>query len=348
MLFHRWDQDLERALPELQRVVLGHRSIRILTLGGRIAFGLPEHPDLAGKVLALYRPMKARAKIIVWIYQLMVKLRFRFAFKKTQGSGQGEIPWLKNHQKLGFLGCNPAHGLRCVILGSGDDGEITVTKLAIGKTLEPVVQEGQHLKTLCSRYRGVPEILNFQQGDRWVAYQTRFFAQQGPRCLTDPAVLELLNEWLIDEHSPVKAIGWVEPLFLSLPMRLQSELGELRIQKAMIHGDFAPWNLRNDEGGVVAIDWEWMNEDGIGGLDLIHGLIAEARLVRGFAAMSLLHYLEEQARKPHVQTYLSQCGWKRLELWMGFGLAYSSARLGLDVAQELEVLENRLAKTQSN
>jgi hypothetical protein len=47
-------------------------------------------------------------------------------------------------------------------------------------------------------------------------------------------------------------------------------LEQTRVPSTIIHGDFAPWNLRADNGKVVAFDWEYAELDGLPLFDETH------------------------------------------------------------------------------
>ncbi len=47
-------------------------------------------------------------------------------------------------------------------------------------------------------------------------------------------------------------------------------LGQTRVPSTIVHGDFAPWNLREHNGRVVAFDWEYAELDGLPLVDQTH------------------------------------------------------------------------------
>jgi hypothetical protein len=47
-------------------------------------------------------------------------------------------------------------------------------------------------------------------------------------------------------------------------------LEQARVPSTIIHGDFAPWNLRQQKGSVVAFDWEYAELDGLPLIDETH------------------------------------------------------------------------------
>ena len=98
-------------------------------------------------------------------------------------------------------------------------------------------------------------------------------------------------------------------------------MDNLSIRSALIHGDFAIWNLRHTPQGVQAIDWEWAELQGIAGIDLIHGLRQEAYLIRKLSPSSAISWIKEQVMKAPFSDYLKQSGW--------YGETDNLLRLGL-------------------
>ena len=45
---------------------------------------------------------------------------------------------------------------------------------------------------------------------------------------------------------------------------------EMRIPSTIVHGDFAPWNLREHNGQIAAFDWEYAELDGLPLVDQTH------------------------------------------------------------------------------
>ena len=124
----------------------------------------------------------------------------------------------------------------------------------------------------------------------------------GPTLPPAPAVEEYLDQlprggsYAIREHPMIRRLvehtprcaAWLDPLEGSWPTVVQ-------------HGDFAPWNLRHAEHGVVAFDWEYANTEGFPGFDLAYywmqtqSLVESRRSERALeaAAGAVSSYLRE-------------------------------------------------------
>ena len=347
MKFGSWKKDLDSVFPELVRVALGRNSVRTLVLSDRIAFGLPKDRKLAAEVLRLYRPMKLVPRVLVlmiqWSLGIVGPLFLRF---RPSHSGKAEISWLANEHSIGFLGCNPGHGVRCVLLSKGK-GLMKVTKLSLGSNLEPVVMEGDFLKGILGEYSGVPQILGCEKGAGWAAFCTGHLPGRGPRSMDGEGVIELLRGWLQPALVRLGDVEWLQPFLVELPGGIGEKLGKKFVREALQHGDFTPWNLRRAESGLIAIDWEWARKDGIGGFDLGHGLVMEALLVKGLRGVKLVDEVLLIASGKEQSGYLKECHWEDLNLWLALVFLYSSKISGLEAVNELNVLANRLAQAAS-
>ncbi len=62
----------------------------------------------------------------------------------------------------------------------------------------------------------------------------------------------------------------------------------LRLARAVVHGDFVPWNLRESAGELAALDWEYGEPDGVEGVDAVHFLLNVGMLVLGRRGRELL------------------------------------------------------------
>jgi phosphotransferase family enzyme len=47
-------------------------------------------------------------------------------------------------------------------------------------------------------------------------------------------------------------------------------LSEMHLPSTIVHGDFAPWNLREHDGAIAAFDWEYARVDGLPLIDEVH------------------------------------------------------------------------------
>ena len=69
----------------------------------------------------------------------------------------------------------------------------------------------------------------------------------------------------------------------------------LRFWQAVVHGDFAPWNVRLMAGKLRALDWEYGTPEGIAGIDPVHfrinSMLLLERATPAVAAVELKQYV---------------------------------------------------------
>lgn len=70
------------------------------------------------------------------------------------------------------------------------------------------------------------------------------------------------------------------PAIMSVLRDLLIQFGSLRLPATTVHGDFVPWNLREDRGVIGAFDWEYAEIDGFPLIDETHHLLAVGYLLK--------------------------------------------------------------------
>lgn len=82
----------------------------------------------------------------------------------------------------------------------------------------------------------------------------------------------------------------------SLLTRLAAVLAVVELPPAITHGDFAPWNVRLDEAGVLrAFDWEWWCGDSLPLIDQLHHELQVAFLIGGRSGQNVASVLAGKA-----------------------------------------------------
>jgi hypothetical protein len=85
------------------------------------------------------------------------------------------------------------------------------------------------------------------------------------------------------------------PTIAAIFDRLMRDLATIELPATIVHGDFAPWNLREHGGELAAYDWEYAHIDGLPLIDEIHYLLAVGYLLHGWSAEQAYRKLAEQA-----------------------------------------------------
>lgn len=72
-------------------------------------------------------------------------------------------------------------------------------------------------------------------------------------------------------------------------------LAGVDVPVTLVHGDFAPWNVRIDHGSVRVFDWEYGSLDGIPSWDRIHFKLQTGLLLERWTARELVEQVHAQA-----------------------------------------------------
>ena len=82
--------------------------------------------------------------------------------------------------------------------------------------------------------------------------------------------------------------------------RLEPSLSDLRVKGTIVHGDFAPWNIRQVEGRISAFDWEHACLDGIPLIDSLHHVLQVGVLLDHWGVDKAFDRLMSLATEPAV------------------------------------------------
>jgi hypothetical protein len=346
-MFYGWKSDVTSFMKRLSQIATGSGGLYLFAASSRLALGLPRDRKAAFVVANLYQPHRWRGRIFLRFAKLLISLGIP-KFRSTHLGPKRIVPevdWLRAAAEVGsvgFLGCNPNHGPRCVLAGiDPSSGEKFIAKLGMDKSAPAIRREAEVLASLAGRYSGVIGSAELQGSDMiheksssdqamdWALLRLPHLGNDSPQTMSDGKVCELLCKWLGKAVNPLGEYPWVENLLQAVtpcqaPPDWHARMRSRHICDALLHGDFAVWNLRHTQEGLVALDWEWGREDGIGGVDLAHGLRQECYMVRGMNAVSAVAWMLEQAMSPVWSTYLKRCGWEGdYSDWLRLGLLHS-------------------------
>jgi thymidylate kinase len=119
-----------------------------------------------------------------------------------------------------------------------------------------------------------------------------------------------------------------------LPVAVARALGALE-REGVSHGDFAPWNLLEEEGGLVLVDWESAGPVPAPAWDLCHWLVQAHALLGKPRRDELLADLERRGPLGEaVRSYLEEAGVRLDDLPRLFREHVERTREGLDPRTE--------------
>jgi len=325
---NNWKNSLDDLFRRIGAVALGEGCWIVLRAGSRLVLALPKDRTAARVVIGMYQPHRITGRLFRAVaHGIMASGRWHLLPRITLfGSGLPLVPWLQDsakHGTLGFLGCNPVHGPRCIIGGIDPaTGEPLVAKLGMDASAASVVREHEVLQSLHGRYEGILPSLGLERGEDWALMRLPHLGEHSPSSMIDPVVSRLLESWLGEEMVALGESPFVRHLLDQVaPANALSgwhdRVKKLRVRKALVHGDFAVWNTRyalsetgQRTGRLIAFDWEWAQEDGVAGIDLVHGLRQEAYLIKRLSAKDAVAWMLHQLSGSPWKQYGQKSGWE--------------------------------------
>ena len=125
--------------------------------------------------------------------------------------------------------------------------------------------------------------------------------------------------------SRLAALATPRPALETILDDLRPELDEILVPRTIVHGDFAPWNLRARSGDVTAFDWEYAEPDGLPLIDELHHQLQVGYQIDGWTV-------------PHAREYLAGLAASR-------PLGFRSAQVAvLQVVYLLDILVRMLSE----
>ncbi len=360
-----WKSDVSPLLRRISQVATGAGSLFVLVAGSRLALALPADRKAARIVADLYQPQRWKGRLFRGIAKWMITFGIP-GFRPTHPGTVGSIPeasWLKEAAErgcIGFLGCNPNHGPRCVLAGiDPSSGEKFIAKLGLDESAHAIRREAKVLENLKGRYPGViPPMelktallqsqISSEKAFDWALLRLPNLGSTAPKSMDDAEIHKLLEDWLGGDSKPLSKFTWAERLLERVatseaPTGWHHEIKRKQIRTALLHGDFAVWNLRKTQNGLMAIDWEWGEDNAVAGIDLAHGFRQECYMARGMKPKDAVAWILRQASSPRWREYLHMCGWGNdLENWLRLGLLHSHFNALNPSAELLNVLDIHL------
>ncbi|MEK7780238.1 MAG: phosphotransferase, partial [Verrucomicrobiota bacterium] len=158
---------------------------------------------------------------------------------------------------------------------------------------------------------GVPSLRGEFETDWLRAFALDFCPGESPSLDAEFAPYDLLTAWIQPQRKvsliQLPALRRLQELVTTKPelVALWKNLAEVEVHPAIVHGDFAPWNIKvaPRDGSWLVLDWERGERDGVPGWDWFHFVIQPELLVKRrkpeAIAQKLLTFLTSQP----FQTY---------------------------------------------
>lgn len=284
-----------------------------------LLLALPMERRVALATLKLYQPQKLKGRLLqrlfrylvqTGVYRLLPKIQFSLGDEGLLASMQPE----GNAAKFGFLLGTPGSRHRNLIGIVGEGSDLEVVKCAVGGGTDVVRGECALMQKFHSRIPGVPECRNVLDIMDGAAYVAEWVKGRSPRRdRDDELVFSLLRSWLdAGQKCYIRDLPVWKSLTGCLPPEMQNKmigLADLEVMSPVVHGDFAPWNIKiNRSGEIKVLDWESGRVMGVPGWDALHFLTQRMLLVEGLKDDAVVDALLSSLEQPWFMGYLEKAG----------------------------------------
>jgi len=168
---------------------------------------------------------------------------------------------------------------------------------------ELIEQEAAVLGSLGNKLPGIPGVQAALSTDDCSAFAMDFFP--APDLVPSRSErVALVRQWI--SKGPPKNFSALQPA--EKPASPDVTGSDLMIKPVVFHGDFAPWNIRQDGTDWMVIDWEKARLLGPPLWDLLHYEIHEEILVNRSSVRKVRMRIRNLIQDPCVRSYLRDCG----------------------------------------
>ena len=287
------------------------KRFRIVRRHGELLLALPMARAEASIALQLYAPQRIAARAMSGLLKLLLRTGLpvplpvkEFCFSTAdpfcEFLSQLEPAWSACDAALGVLAGNPhAHGRRFVLMLFKNGRAVAVVKAgAGGEAMRLIASEIDFLQR--AGRPGISAPLDIFESARMRAFAMAPLRGEAPRHPKCRDIYRVLLPWLNQTtRVPLaKLAGWagVATVCANHPAWRThcASVATREVFPAVMHGDFAPWNIKvHPESGTWQVfDWERGEIAGVPGWDWLHFEIQNAILVRRENAATILKRIE--------------------------------------------------------
>lgn len=298
---------------------VGMLSLFKVTREGSLLLALPLDRGVSLATLKLYQPQKWKGRFLRLALRMIVAVgwhrflpKINFAIGDT-GLFSGLDDGL-DKKNFGFLLSN-AHSSKRNLIGLYKDGEeFLVIKAGCGSSSDIVKSESETMKSFSRGIPGLPRSVSAFPIENGYAYVAEWIQGRCPRSKADEArIFVLLKKWLErGEMQNIEHLGCWAALKRGLSAEQYSPFMTLEntlVRSPVLHGDFAPWNIKIlDNGEVRVLDWESAEERGVPGWDWLHYIIQQKKLVSEWSDKEVIDFCKNVLFSDLVQSYLGHAG----------------------------------------
>ncbi len=303
------------------------KRFRIIRRHGELLLALPMARSEATVALQLYAPQRPAARAAASVLRLLLRIglpvllpveEFRFspADPFCEFLSRLEPSWTECAGGLGVLAGNPrAAGRRFVLMLFKTGRAVAVVKTGVGSEAQRLVTAEAAFLQNAGR-PGIAAPLAVFDSSRVRAFAMAPLAGEAPRHASARDIHRVLLPWLNRTTSvPLAELaGWAKVANVCADRPAWREHCEgaaaRKVFPAVMHGDFAPWNIKvhPESGAWQVFDWERGEILGVPGWDWLHFEIQTAILVRREDAATILKRVDRLFADPDFCDYAQQAG----------------------------------------
>lgn len=321
---------------------------------GRLLMALPQRRNAAIRALRLYQPQRTPGRMMVAAMRLRIAIGLNSHLPGSLRPSRHNIdispplPDVENGS-CGMLLGSPEHRIRRVIASYKTDFGWEVGKIAFDRDGKNILeQEARTLQELALLTPAVIRCLGMHHSVSMSILRMPYLTGQPVKLNQPDAAIKLLKTWISDGplYPVANFIEW--PAIKTALFNVTGESFPLDLydkfclQPVLCHGDFARWNLlKQNDGSLIVLDWEWGHAEGMPGIDLVHYFLQDARLVRRLTPTAAIFSTIRELQRPECVNYLARTGWHGNPLFPIIAcLAYKQ---GAGHQDNLEILRTAIA-----
>ncbi len=322
---------------------------------------LPADSRAARNALELYPAQTLKARLAKTALNLALTAGWFPRAERVHLSRNPATPWEQFLQAVTGGNCCPAiaslagnpasDGQRLVFLGFDQTHRPAwVVKVGLrGRAASLIAREATMLQTLPANLPGRPQFrAGFNHGD-CQAFAMDYYAGNSAPVTSDDHVLgKFLQAWI----QPQREIRLLDLPALQELANLNNSGGPTEatpsaaanasIRPVIMHGDFAPWNIKvgRADGRWTVLDWERGDLNGVPGWDWFHYVVQTELLVKRQPPAAVADRLQALLNGPAFQHYTEQtrtCGWERylLRAYLSYTVQVIKPSEGLNEVKQL-------------